>query len=128
MRQISMPSAGFKPAVTASERPQTHTLLRAATEIGLSDMQQTQNTVRYSVLQCHCAIARNVCSSAVYENPNSASERRIRDENLYYTKVRVVRKPKVRKSKTACIVIYPRTLLTLQESRTFTVTVMTVRP
>jgi hypothetical protein len=28
--------------------------------------------------QCHCAIDRNVCSSAVYESPNLEKERRIR--------------------------------------------------
>jgi hypothetical protein len=30
-----MPPAGFEPAIPASERPQTHDLDRAATEIGL---------------------------------------------------------------------------------------------
>jgi len=33
-RQISMPSAGFEPAIPASELPQTHALDRAATGIG----------------------------------------------------------------------------------------------
>jgi len=33
-RQISMPSAGFEPAVPASERPQTHSVDRAAAAIG----------------------------------------------------------------------------------------------
>ena len=33
-RQTSMPSAGFEPAIPASERPQTHALDRAATGIG----------------------------------------------------------------------------------------------
>jgi hypothetical protein len=33
-RQTSMPLAGFEPAVTASERPQTYALDRAATGIG----------------------------------------------------------------------------------------------
>jgi hypothetical protein len=33
-RQTSMPSAGFEPTIPASERPQTHTLNRAASEIG----------------------------------------------------------------------------------------------
>jgi hypothetical protein len=32
-RQTSIPSAGFEPAILGSERPQTHTLDRAATEI-----------------------------------------------------------------------------------------------
>jgi len=33
-----MSPAGFKPAVTASERPQTRSLVRAVTGIGLSDI------------------------------------------------------------------------------------------
>jgi len=33
-RQTSMPPAGFKPTIPASERPQTHALYRAATGIG----------------------------------------------------------------------------------------------
>jgi hypothetical protein len=33
-RQTSMPSAGFEPAIPASERPQTHALDRGATGIG----------------------------------------------------------------------------------------------
>jgi len=33
-KQISMPLAGFEPTIPASERPQTHVLDRAATEIG----------------------------------------------------------------------------------------------
>jgi hypothetical protein len=33
-REISMPSAGFEPAIPASERPQTHALDRADTGIG----------------------------------------------------------------------------------------------
>ena len=33
--QTSMPPAGFEPTIPASERPQTHTLDRAATGIGL---------------------------------------------------------------------------------------------
>jgi len=33
-RQISLPPAGFKPAIPASERPQTHASHRAATGIG----------------------------------------------------------------------------------------------
>jgi hypothetical protein len=32
--QISMPPAGFKPTIPASERPKTHALDRAATVIG----------------------------------------------------------------------------------------------
>jgi hypothetical protein len=34
-RQISMPPAVFEPAISASERPQSHALERAATGIGL---------------------------------------------------------------------------------------------
>jgi hypothetical protein len=37
-RQTSMPPAGFKPAIAASERPQTHPLDRAATRVGNSDI------------------------------------------------------------------------------------------
>ena len=33
-RQTSMPSVGFEPTISASERPQTHTLDRAATGTG----------------------------------------------------------------------------------------------
>ena len=33
-RQISVPSAGFEPAIPASERPQNHSVDRAATAIG----------------------------------------------------------------------------------------------
>jgi len=33
-RQVSMPPAGFEPAIPASERPQTHVLDRAATRRG----------------------------------------------------------------------------------------------
>jgi hypothetical protein len=33
-RQISMPPAGFEPAIPARERPQTHALDRTATGIG----------------------------------------------------------------------------------------------
>jgi len=33
-KQTSMPPVGFEPAIPASERPQTHALDRAATEIG----------------------------------------------------------------------------------------------
>ena len=33
-RQISMPPTGFKPTITANKRPQTHSLDRAATDIG----------------------------------------------------------------------------------------------
>jgi hypothetical protein len=32
--QISVPPVGFEPTIPASERPQTHALARAATEIG----------------------------------------------------------------------------------------------
>ena len=35
-RRAPMPSAGFEPAIPASERPKTHALDRAATGIGLS--------------------------------------------------------------------------------------------
>jgi hypothetical protein len=35
-RQTSMPSAGFEPAIPASEQPQTHAFDRAATGIGLN--------------------------------------------------------------------------------------------
>jgi hypothetical protein len=34
-RQTSIPAAGFEPATPASERPQTHALDRADTEIGV---------------------------------------------------------------------------------------------
>jgi hypothetical protein len=34
-RQTSMPPAGFEPAIPASERPQTHAVVSAATGIGL---------------------------------------------------------------------------------------------
>jgi len=34
-KQISMPPAGFEPAIPASERPQTHALNCAATGIGI---------------------------------------------------------------------------------------------
>jgi hypothetical protein len=33
-RQTAMPSVGFEPAIPASERPQTHALDRATTEMG----------------------------------------------------------------------------------------------
>jgi hypothetical protein len=36
-RQTSMPLAGFEPAISASEWPQTHALDRAATGIGSSE-------------------------------------------------------------------------------------------
>jgi len=35
MTQTSKPPAGFKPAIPASKRPQTHGLHRAATRIGI---------------------------------------------------------------------------------------------
>jgi hypothetical protein len=101
-RQTSMTPAGFEPSVSASERQQTHALACAATGIGLSGIQWTQNTVRDSVLHRHCAIARNVRSSAVYENPNSAYERRIRGENLQSTKVQVVRRSEMRGRPVSC--------------------------
>jgi len=47
-RQTSMPSAGFKPAIPASEQPKTHALDRAASDIGhnLSDrINNKKNTI-----------------------------------------------------------------------------------
>jgi hypothetical protein len=37
-RQISMPSAGLEPTVSAGERPQTYALDRAATGIGFREI------------------------------------------------------------------------------------------
>jgi len=41
-----VPPAGFEPAIPASERPQTHTLDRAATGIGVSKDYVTENRGR----------------------------------------------------------------------------------
>jgi len=53
---------------------------------GFKGLMNTDNTVLRNVCLAdrwgHCAIARNVCSSAVYESPNSAYERQIGGENL----------------------------------------------
>jgi len=44
-RQTSMYSVGFKPAIPASERSQTHAVYRAATEIGIRKLTPVLNTV-----------------------------------------------------------------------------------
>ena len=49
-RQTSIPSAGLEPTIPASERPQTHALSRAATEIG-KDKLINQNLSKF--IQCN---------------------------------------------------------------------------
>jgi len=44
-RQTSMPRAGFDPTIPANERPQTHTLDRAATGIGYLSLLGTKITL-----------------------------------------------------------------------------------
>jgi len=44
-RQETMPLAGLELAIPASERPQTHALDRAATEIGLKGYVRESNKV-----------------------------------------------------------------------------------
>jgi hypothetical protein len=44
-RQTFMPAAGFDPAIPASERPQTHSLDRAATGIGFVKLVLFENPV-----------------------------------------------------------------------------------
>ena len=51
----------------------------------------------------HFVIAQNVCSSTVNRSRNLAYERWLRGEN--FTKVQVVGKSNVRKSRTACILV-----------------------
>jgi hypothetical protein len=47
-RQTSMPSAGFKPTILTSERPQTHALDRAATGIGTLFLYAVKISAPYS--------------------------------------------------------------------------------
>jgi len=65
-----MALVGFEPTIPASEQVQTYALDSATTGIGLSGILYTQNTLQDSVLQWHCVIAQNVCSSAVYKSLN----------------------------------------------------------
>jgi hypothetical protein len=44
-----MPPAGFEPVIPASGRPQTHTLYRAATKVGLHCTQQILKQMEWSV-------------------------------------------------------------------------------
>ena len=50
-RETSMPSAGCEPAIPASQRPQTHTLDRAATGIGFSGLLWSSH---YQVISLTC--------------------------------------------------------------------------
>jgi len=51
-RQISIPAAGFKPAIPASERPQTHALDRAATGIGRPTIYINKTTLQWEYYKC----------------------------------------------------------------------------
>jgi len=49
-----MASAGFEPKISASEQPQTHTLDRAATGIGMEVAYPSEKLVpTYQVSRCH---------------------------------------------------------------------------
>ena len=67
-RQTSMPPAGFKPEIPASEQPQTHALDRAATGIGVCVCVCVRARARVCVCVCVCVdvIPRNffvVCTT-----------------------------------------------------------------
>jgi hypothetical protein len=64
-RQTSIPTAGFGPAIPASERPQTHALDRAATGIGQPDgfdtpsLSTIMNKLNFSILPESCLNSRH---------------------------------------------------------------------
>jgi hypothetical protein len=65
-----MPLEGFESTIPASEQVQTYALRQRNHWDQLSGILYTQNTLQDSVLQWHCVIAQNVCSSAVHKSLN----------------------------------------------------------
>ena len=95
-----MPPKVFEPAISASEWPQTHALHRVATGIDLSGyLLDTKYSSGLSFKEPLCDSSKHVRHMC---NPNSASDRRVRGQNLYRTRVQDVRQSHVRKPSTAC--------------------------
>jgi hypothetical protein len=65
-----MPSTGFEPATPATNRPQTYALDRAATEVGLEDLEIEKKQIKYFKFVLNCVIdtistERDACCSLV---------------------------------------------------------------